>query len=181
MSGRVDWNSISAKVARAAASKIKCAVKEDIEMMEYMLPTYMEAEILDNPIMTDGEAERALEVPLKSIGSTITTYYDNSNVGVEFKIYFDFTGDKTLVSLSPNKQVNDLIALFNNGYASNNVDPDRPIRGIWHGRELVIYPRSKRGAHFIGRAIERFKKYVESTYPGCKVDVQVNPNYHPGT
>ena len=181
MSGEVNWDSISAKVASAAAKKIKKAIREDVEMMEYMLPVYMEAAILDNHTMTNGEAERALEVPLRSVGSTITSYYDKSNIGVEFKIYFDFDGDKTLVSLSPNKEVHDLIALFNNGYPSNNVNPDRPIRGTWHGKDLVIYPRSKRGAHFIGRAIEQFKEYVNKAYPGSDIDVQVNPNYYPGT
>lgn len=181
MSSQVNWDSISAKVASAASKKIKNAVKHDIEMMEYMLPTYMEAEILDNTIMTNGEAERALEVPLVSTGSTITSYYDKSKVGTEFKIYFDFEGNKTLESLSPNKQVYDLIALFNNGYPTNNVNPDRPIRGTWHGKELVIYPKSKRGAHFIGRAIERFLQYVHTMSPDYVIDVTVNPNYNSST
>ena len=111
-------------------------------------------------------------------GGTFVGYSVGKNGGtISYKMNFDFTGDKTLVSLSPYKSVHNLVALFNNGYPTNNVNPNRPIKGMWHGRELVIRPRSRQGAHFIGRAIQQFKQWCATYYREYKIDFEVNPIY----
>lgn len=181
MDGKVNWASITSKLNRAVAAKIEEKVTQDLETIAHEFETTMDFEIADSPGLTPAESERVSMVPFQYTGKSggVTQNFSGRVKGT-YKLYFDFLGDKTMVSLSPNKSVHDLIALFNNGYASNNVRPDAPIRGIWHGREIVIKPRSRQGAHFIGRAIEQFQQWCAAYYPKYNIRFKVNPNYNSG-
>ena len=180
--GNVNWASITAKLNRVVARKVEAKVSRDLALLESEFISAMDSAVVNSPRLTGPESERVSLVPFTCTGKTFgSTQNFGGIVKTQLKLFFDFTGDKTMVSLSPNKSVYNLVALFNNGYASNNVSPDAPIRGMWHGHELVIYPKGRMGANFIGRAIQQFKDWCSAYYPAYKLSFKVNPVYNSNT
>ena len=95
---------------------------------------------------------------------------------IDAELGFDFDGDKSLVSISPNKKIDNLVALFNNGYPSgNNVNPKKPPMGMWHGIWLVIQPRTRMGAAFVQKAAKEFQEWAESQ--GMTVTYEISYEY----
>ncbi len=174
-----NWNAINAKIKNGISKKIDEKMSKEIPMICSEFESIMDFEIADNPGLTIGESERLSDVKFQRTGSTFIAHDSTgNNVTATYRIGFDFVGDKTLVSLSPGKSVYNLVALFNNGYASNNVRPDAPIRGIWHGVEIVIRPRSRHGAHFISNAVQKFKEWCAAYYHEYNIDLTVSSIYH---
>ena len=179
--GKVDWESIEARISEVIDTKFasaSAAGPAGPPLSDLMIKKMREA-IISSAGLTENEIQRILSVPFVNTGiDTQIGRNSNGSVSVIYKLYFDFEGDKTMVSLSPNKSVHDLIALFNNGYPTNNVDPKHPIRGMWHGTMIVIKPRSRKGAHFIGKALQNFKYECNAMYPNSIVTYKINPNYN---
>ena len=182
--GTVNWELIEEKINAVVDTKITKAPAggpAGPPLSDLMIKKMREA-IISSAGLTENERQRILSVPFVNTGiDTQILGSSNGLVSVIYKLYFDFEGDKTMASLSPNKSVHDLIALFNNGYPTNNVDPKHPIRGMWHGTMIVIKPRSRKGAHFIGKALQDFKYECTAMYPNSVVTFNVNPNYNSTT
>lgn len=176
--GSVNWSSIEAKIASAANNMYKNATPAAAERIASEMVFAMNDAINSSSELTSNEAARVSLVPFVHVGTDVNVLKGTGGgVYHEYKLYFNFEGDKTMISLSPNKTVHDLIALFNNGYPTNNVDPEHPIRGMWHGNQIIIRPRSRKGAHFIGRALQT----VKNNNPQYDISFKVNPNYNTST
>ena len=176
-----DWASIGQKIGSKLEKKAKNVAKLDAQQLGDKFVDIMDTTIKNAVGLSYAEIERILETPLMFTGASINGVHANQEMGVDFSItlFFDFVGDKKMVSLSPKKYVHDLVALFNNGYPTNNIDDEHPIRGVWHGQPLTLYSWSRDGAHFVGKAIREFSIWAESQ--GIDViHIQVNPAYDAG-
>lgn len=162
--------SLQAKLNKVSGSKAGRAAKLNSSLLASRLREMMIDEISAAGDLTGPERDRVL-----SVGITCSSTSASANGEQIVTIRLDFSGDKTMVSLSPNKSVQNLVALFNNGYASNNIDPSRPIRGIWHGKMITIGPRSRSGAHFVQSAVEKFTNMLTSQ--GAIVHSTISPEY----
>lgn len=178
----VDWSAIEAKDGKAMEKKAgkakKLAASKTIanKFIEIMVEEIGKS----SKTITENEIKRILENKFKLTSSTpIVGGSGKKTINVGFNLEFEFTGDKTLVSLAPGKHVENVVALFNNGYPTNNIDPKHPIKGYWKGRYLVLGPYSQQGAHFIGRALERFEKWAKSN--GWTVTYTVDGIYNTST
>ena len=174
----VNWDSIEAKAGKSTEKKVKSKVKMTAKQIAKEFVKIMNEEIQASlGTITQPEIDRIMENALTWTGSSQVGVHYKQEHGVDFgfDLYFDFAGDTKLISLSPRKYVRDAVALFNNGYASNNIDPEHKIKGYWKGHYLELGPYSQAGAHFIGRAIERFKEWAASN--GWVVTYSVNPIY----
>lgn len=176
MDATFNWSSIEKKIG--AGAKGSSALSVEAAALPPRFIQIMSESISDSVsrgALTANEAAAVLSVPFEC--TKITT--KSTSTGVLVEMGFSFMGEKTLVSISPGKTVGNLVALFNNGYNDNNVDPARPPRGMWHGKKLVIWPNAKTGAHFVGRAVQRFKN--ELTAQGCTVQATISGEYSTGT
>lgn len=176
----IDWGSISAKVGNKITAKAKRASSLKAKVLAKTFIDIMNQSIENSAWLTGPEKERVLANPLVCTGATVTGVHTNSELGVEYgiELFFDFSGDKKMISISPKKYVHNLVALFNNGYASNNVDPERPPKGMWHGQFLIIRPKSKAGARFVENAVDTFKSLFNNQ--DVTVNAKISPEYNGG-
>lgn len=127
--------------------------------------------------LTTAEKDKLLSVPLK-LTNKIKTQVNNKNGSEIFiSLGFEFVGDRTMPSIEPGKHVYNLVALFNNGYPTNNITPGRPLIGYINGRKYIISAGSKRGAHFIGRGVQMFLDKCAVSYPDVEIRVNIGYEY----
>lgn len=178
----INWNSVEGKVGKPLENKVRTAAVGLIpKVIGEKFVHIMDSVIANCAGISVNEANRIRQVPLVHTGSSVTGVHTNAELGVDYGIdlYFDFSGDMYLHSLSPRKYVHNLVALFNNGYPTNNIQPNKPIIGTWHGQTLILGPWQREGAHFVGKAIREFEVWAESQK--IIVSSKVNPIYSSST
>lgn len=173
----INWFSIMRKVQDAAIPKVRIAMEAELQRLAEEFKNIMHDTIMfDTPEMTARESAVVADTGFDATYlNVISVSFNNKNCKITAKMNFDFTGDKMLESLSPTKQVQDMVVMFNNGYADNNVDPEHPPQGLWHGFWLIITPGFKVGSHFVSRATEKFVNLL--TQNGYKVNYQIDGKY----
>lgn len=154
----INWDSINKKIDYDGYKK----TSEKSTTLGYYLAgrfiATMKAAIDEAHGLTGNEKAVIQNHPIELVDCKTYADFRSKTPMIEIYLDFDFQGgSRSLVSISPNKQIYDAIALFNNGYpGGNNVNPKKPPRGIWHGKPLTIRPRARDGAHFIEHAITDF-------------------------
>lgn len=159
----INWYSVMRKVKDAATPKVRRVINTDLQVLAEKFKTIMHTTIMHSPEMTSRESAVVASTGFEATNiHLISVSFNDSQCIIDAQMDFNFTGDKTLVSLSPGKQVNDMVVMFNNGYSDNNVDPERPPKGFWHGFWLVLQPDYKLGAHFVSKATDEFAQFLRS-------------------
>lgn len=172
----INWYSVMRKVKDAATPKIQNVIRADLEVLSEEFKNIMHKTIMYSPEMTPRESAVVADTGFDATDvHLISISFDGDKCLVTAQMNFDFTGDKTLVSLSPRKQVNDMVVMFNNGYPTNNVNPANPPQGYWHGFWLVIQPRAQAGAHFVTKATNEFVQLLRSR--GYDVNYSIDGKY----
>lgn len=124
-------------------------------------------------------AAKFIEVLQNEIGSDIAisstiSLSHGSPVKVDtnrYQIDIWFSDNLHRDSLVPSryKGVDNIVALFNNGYSAGNT-----VYGIWHGEEIASL-KERTGMHFIDSAVRNYMANYASEYG--VIDVNVNPIY----
>lgn len=176
----INWASIERKIQDAATPKIRkelsMKLPSEFQLLAEEFKKIMYETIMYSPEMTPRESAVVADTGFDLTRCyLVSVSFNKDRCLATVEMNFDFTGDKTLESISPNKHVEDMTVLFNNGYQDNNVDPDRPPFGKWHGFTLVIQPGFKLGAHFVSQATTKFVDRLRSG--GLDVRYFINGKY----